>query len=176
MLRPPLAPRDRCRTSFAVWPRRDCDAAAGCCTAWPPAGRLVTPPPALGQDPGQKALGEGDAGEVDAVAEAGGDAAGHLEALSLERFAGAIESLDRHHWVLVAVDEQDRRVGLRLIACVDQRTGEADDAGDLPLAPRTDVEGHHRSLAEAHQRQAIVGEAVTGELGADERVEDGRRA
>ena len=61
---------------------------------------------------------------------------------------------------------QRRRVG--------EQAGKAEDAGELPLPLRADVQRHHRALAEADQRAGAFVEVVALKLGVEKGVE--RRA
>src|ERR1700710_618686 len=58
---------------------------------------------------------------------------------------------------------------------VRKHAGIADDASEGPRAARSDVQGHHRALAEPNQRKPIVRQAIVSQLGVEVGIQHWRR-
>src|SRR5205823_2912105 len=78
-----------------------------------------------------------------------------------ERGSGGMERKHGYGHVLVAMDKEDRRPvrSLGQMLRAGEVAGVADDPADRLLPPRSDMEGHHRALAEADEREVALREA-----------------
>ena len=118
---------------------------------------------------------------IDAVADTRREVplAGHLG--RRERLRRQEQGVDRNHVVLVAVNEQDRRLGRHLAPeavrplslLQHDHAREADDRGRRPSPSQSDMEGHHRALAEPDESQPGCRKIEARELCLEEAVETG---
>src|SRR5471032_264320 len=117
--------------------------------------------------------GVAEAGLVDAMADALGDVHADFHAMLAQQLGGALGQHVRQHLVAVAVQQQHGRPRLDLGAerlRGGQHAREADDAGELPGASQTDMQRHHRALAEADQHRLALVEPILGHRVVEERV------
>jgi len=119
---------------------------------------------------------------IDAMAESGGEMPLNR---NIERGQALRRLKQRLRWnevVAVAMDEENRRAGFDLggkffgieVGRQYQQSGIADDRHRGSRAAQTDMQRHHRALAEADQRQRGWRQLVPGELGIEKAFEHRR--
>src|SRR5687768_3540583 len=102
-----------------------------------------------------------------------GNMGGQIKPVKLQRRLRLMKGGDRQHIVGIAMDEQHRRLGPEVCSQprrISQHAGISDDASELTFAARTDMECHHRSLAEADECESNFGKAIARKLVCDEIV------
>jgi len=115
---------------------------------------------------------------IDAVTDARRDVPLHAGS-GMAKHPGRCEHrFGRDHLIGIAMNQQDRRrIGRQRLhlRAARQHAGITDDRSRLHRASQTDMQRHHRTLAEANERQAIGGKFKAREFGIEKVVERGRR-
>src|ERR1700730_2626336 len=115
---------------------------------------------------------------IDRVADAYGGHRLDRDIGALERGFRLGERGVRDEWIVGAVNKKSGRTRTQLIRQQfgsEQPAREADNAGDWLIAPKPDIERHHRALREPDERQIAVVEPSLRERIVDKGVEDRRR-